>query len=302
MWEGLWSFLNSNFSAAFFGACAGAWAAHFIGTRGERKKELLREIRSTDAAISLAFNVIGRAISLKVQNVQETVGSYRLRRNSVHAHVESVQTRELPPGTEIRVQIDLKRLDPLRIPVERLETVVLEEVSVRGRVPQLAITLGQCLAALNESIEQRNDLIADFKAWEAPEREKAMRFFGLPYGDRQFDTSFGDTLAAIELYTDNCIWFGKRLCRDLEKHAVGLRVRFKKDRFRGEVRKVVPVDFSKAEADGLFPSDEQYSDWESSFVTLVPPSSGRYFEKLLYAVRSWCRWPWRVPRCVRSPA
>lgn len=297
--EGAWAFINSNFSAAFFGACAGAWAAHYIGTRSERKKELLKEIRSTDAAIALAANVIIRVLALKAQQVQKTVGNYLLRRSAVKSHFEDVRAGRLPPEAGLNVQLDLNRLDPLTAPVERLETVVLEELSARGRLPQLAITLRQRLEALNNSVEQRNDFITEFKSWDATEAQKALRFFGLPYEDHSTDTSYLDSLTDIGRGTDDCIWFAKRLCRDLEDHANVLRKRFKMQRFRGEVHKVVPINISKAHADGLVPSDDEYGDWMRSFVILIPPSRGRHFGKTLYSLRATWRWPWKL--FIRRP-
>jgi hypothetical protein len=44
-WPNVLAFLDSNFSAALFGAGFGAWGAHVISERGARRKQSIEEIR-----------------------------------------------------------------------------------------------------------------------------------------------------------------------------------------------------------------------------------------------------------------
>jgi len=66
-----WGLLNSNFSTALAGAAAGAYGAQFIAERNERQRRLLREIRSTNAAIIVAFSITNMFYALKRQYVKE---------------------------------------------------------------------------------------------------------------------------------------------------------------------------------------------------------------------------------------
>jgi hypothetical protein len=301
---GFWEYLDSNFAAALFGAFLGAGAAQFFAARSERKRELQKEIRSTDAAIALAFNVVLRSIALKEQSVRETWGLYELRRNALITTHALLRSGVPPPGNEILVELDLKRIDPLSLPVERLEAVVLNEISARGRIPQLAITIGQCLASMNQSIELRNSLVDTFKTAGGSESERIARYFSLPYNQRAFDTSFRDALRAIQRQNDDCIWFALKLCRDLEKHAVALRAEYKRNRFLDPPKPVFPVDFLMAKSEGLIPDDDPYIDWERSFYHIPGRTTGRWrgkahllLKKSARRIPGWRRFRrWRLSR------
>jgi hypothetical protein len=69
----LWKVANTNFMMAFLtalaGAAAGAYGAQFIVERSERKRRMLEEIRSTNAAIMVAFAILNTYCSVKNQHV-----------------------------------------------------------------------------------------------------------------------------------------------------------------------------------------------------------------------------------------
>lgn len=70
-WENLRDFLNSNFTAALAGALAGALTAQHIADRGKKREETLLELRSTNAAIMVAFIFCNAGIALKKQLVKD---------------------------------------------------------------------------------------------------------------------------------------------------------------------------------------------------------------------------------------
>jgi hypothetical protein len=273
MWDQFW---ESNFFAAFFGAVAGGGATYWFGVRNERRRELVDEIRSTDAARALAFNVVERAIQLNYQHVRELVGRYRLRREVVGAHRLDVEEGRLPLDAGIPIGLDLKRLDPLIVPAERLETMVLEHISIGGRRAQLAVTILQAWKSLNESIKQLSEQVVFFRTWEGSEGDKAYRFYGYPYEGTHRDTTFQDIIEAMGRQTDDLAWFGRKLVCELEQHADGLRRQFREEWFLGILNRVVPAKFDAAEAQGLFPPDAGYAEWERGFTHQLQPTGGRW--------------------------
>jgi hypothetical protein len=280
----MWDFLNSNFSAAFFGAVAGGGVTYWFGVRNEHRSELLDEIRSTDAARALAFNVIERTIQLNDQNVRTMVGNFRLQRSSLEAHRNDVRSGRLQPDAGMRIPMEFRRLDTFIVAAERLEAVVLEQISIRGRRAQLAVTVMQVWVSLNESIRQMTEHLKLLSEWEAADADKAYRFYGLPYQGTNVDQMLVDLIDAIGRQTDDLAWFSRRLLRELEDHAIELRQQFKEGWFRGVPDPVVPAVFTEAEAAGLFPPDGAYSDWERSFIQLLRPTRSRR-KRFRYRIR-----------------
>ncbi len=272
----MWDFFNNNISVAFFGALVGGGVTYWFGARNERRRELLDEIRSTDAARALTFNVIERSIQLNAQNVRRMVGNFQLQRHSLEAHQRDIRAGRLPPNAGLHIPLEFRRLDPFIVPAERLEAIVLEQISIRGRRAQLAVTVMQVWVSLNESIKQLAEQLAYLREWQAADSDKAYRFYGLPYQGTNVDSTLVDVINAIGRQTDDLAWFSRRLLRELEAHARTLRQEFSDQWFAGAPGRVVPANFSEAEASGMFPSDAFYSDWEKGFIQLLQPTRSRW--------------------------
>ncbi len=69
----VWLFLNSQFALTLIGtisaAFAGAYGAHWIIERNKRREEWQRELRITNAAIMVSFEICNSFLSLKIQRV-----------------------------------------------------------------------------------------------------------------------------------------------------------------------------------------------------------------------------------------
>ena len=83
----VWTVINSAISltivGTFVSAYAGTWGAQKLAEGTARRRELLTEIRRTNAAIGLAANVANTYITTKKQLVKDLVAQFEIGR----AHV-----------------------------------------------------------------------------------------------------------------------------------------------------------------------------------------------------------------------
>src|SRR3989344_5441444 len=66
----LWTILSSNLITALAGAFAGAYGGQWIVRKFQEDKELLEEIRSTNAAITVSIEICNTCLALKRQHVR----------------------------------------------------------------------------------------------------------------------------------------------------------------------------------------------------------------------------------------
>ena len=82
----VWLFLNSQFAltliGTFFAAFAGAYGAHTIIERNRRREEWQRELRITNAAIMVSFEICNSFLALKGQHVKGLGFHYNRDKNS----------------------------------------------------------------------------------------------------------------------------------------------------------------------------------------------------------------------------
>jgi hypothetical protein len=285
----LWGLLNSNFGMSAVGAFAGAWggayAAQRIADRAKVRDQLLHEVRSSNAAIDLAHQICSTYLGLKEQHVRALKETYDAQRAAVRAHYQGQEDGTIPAGTQLYIgALDLRSLDKPPVRIDRLEDVVMEKLSVSGRPRPVLAILAQSIAALNETIDRWNKLIADFKARGEPRDDATMAYlFGLQRG-HVIDTTFVDAVQALYKQTDDCIFFSKLLSSDMTRHGDQMRRDFKR-RFRGEVPRVQRVLWEQVERKGLFPPEQEYATWISGYRRRPPRAYGRRLEKLSYALR-----------------
>ena len=218
--SGVWGFLNTPFGLTLIGtsvaAFAGVYGAHKILDRKKRRDDLLRELRITNAAIMVSFEICNSFLSLKKQQVKELGLNYERQRTSLEKYQQERRRGELPPNAVFAFEMDFKSMNPMLMPSEILVKQVFEEISTGARALALTNTLVRTIDSLNRLIGQRNELIDIFKnKAEATEDERANFYFGLPDPNGHVDRSYPDTVEGICSYTDDCIQFSKLLCGDL---------------------------------------------------------------------------------------
>ena len=117
----LWDFANTTFFSSLSGAFAGAYGGQLIVEKIKNRETLLTEIRNTNAAIMMAFDICNSYVSLKKQYVKalkETFAKQRQDLNKYHADLKSGQI----PATDVfHFQADLGTLETMLMPIEVLQ-------------------------------------------------------------------------------------------------------------------------------------------------------------------------------------
>ena len=269
-------------SASFFGA----WTAQRIAERNRFRDEIIKEIRSTNAAISLAMSVCNTAMSMKRQQVTEVKRDFDQAKASFAEHMHKRKIGQIQGNTTYRFLLPLKTLPPPKFAIDSMRSVVLDRISVLGRPLHLAVELAELAARLVGAMEARNeDIEAIKKNGGIDSEEAARRLFGLPFGDGQHDLTFEQTLTAIVIITDNMIFFAYLLCKDLQRHGHWLTEKYRK-RVGGSLPHIVDIDFSERIADGTIPPAEEYADWTTKFVERKPaPTRWQRIRRLIASKR-----------------
>lgn len=254
----IWQLLNSNFLVALAGAFAGAFGAYWIVERHQRKRGLLKEIRSTNAAIIVAHGISNASCSLKSQFVKE----FKDRFFEQHKAALEAFQRKKHPMQPFEFQADFQTFPPIRVPIDVLQKLLFENISVADRSLTLVTTLSQAIDGLNATIKQRNELIATIKEASPPVPHDVLAsiYFGFPDKNGNIDHRYRDCVEGISSQTDDCIFFSKLLSEDLHRHGKKLSASLGKNS-----PSINKVDFTKAEQKGLIPDTGHYADWMSMF-------------------------------------
>lgn len=262
------SALNASFTIAFVGgltgAIGGALGAHRIVERSQKRKELLRELRYTNAAIMVAFSVCNAALALKKQHVQPRRETFQKAKSDLLAFKEKIVAARAVAVTEFRVQMDLSTYPAPIVPIESLKHMVYQELSVVGRPLALVAVIEQTLIGLSTAIAQRSVWAERFRSGEIPEKHREHHYFGLPMPGGHVNEEFSDLVEATYIYTDDLAMFSSQLCTDLMSH--GAELKKSADKLSKRVPDVSTIDFSAAEKSGLMPDRSQYAQWLNAFV------------------------------------
>jgi nitrogen regulatory protein PII-like uncharacterized protein len=260
----IWDFLNQEFTKAFVGslagAGAGAWAAQYIVEKSRVREELLKEIRNTNAAITLVFGVANTFLNVKMQHVQAMYENFNKDRE---AALEA--KKKFTPGDkkQFRFTADIRFQNPPKVPLPQLQKLVFENIDAPTRAISLIESLDRSVDTLNSFLLMRNGLIEEFKHTGL----NPDAYFGFKVGD-MIDERYASTIKAIYDSTDECIYFSKLLSEDLTRHGNKLKARVPR-RFFGTTPNIVTADFSKAQA--YIPSASKFPTWQTAFVAPDPP-------------------------------
>jgi hypothetical protein len=266
-WENVKSFANSAFTTslagALAGAFAGAYAAQRIVERAKERELLLGQLRNSNAAITTAFSVCNTMIGFKGQQVKEIASLFEKQKAEFIAHHHKAPAGE---GVEpMRLQVDLRMLDTPRVPVEILQTLIFERISVVGRPLALVSALIQVVDSLGHSVTLRNDLIEKFKGVDPnTQPEFCAIYFGLPFGGGHIDQQHSDTVTAISRLTDDAIFFSELIAKDMHEYGETVLAQYKKVS-RDKTLSVSSCDFSAPRNAGLMPNDDNYQSWLKGF-------------------------------------
>lgn len=283
------------FSAAI-GSLAGAWGGAYaiqrIGDNAKRREQLGKEVLACNATIELCGAFGNTYAGLKRQHVGEFVHRYVQQYHLAHEAHERERRTGVPEAPALG-ELDMGKLDPVRLRIERLERLLTEELKVGGRPVGLLNYLNIAMDNLNSSITQRNELIDRLR--QLPRDEMVASVFGLKHLS-DTDRTYPDLVRGIGQSTDDCIVFTRQICMDLEAYGERIRAIYLR-KFRGRMPRTSRIDFGAMEKFGIAPDFASYRDLIEGYV--MPPQStlGRRGAKWRVGVRRslrWLRGRWRA--------
>lgn len=254
-----YGFISSSLFLTIFGtasaAFAGSFGAQYFINKQQKKDALLSEIRNTNSAIMTAFNISNTCLTLKKQHVRQLKERFDEHKSELEQFKEAFENKTLTPGEIFRFHGDFVSIPPITVPIELLEKQMFENISAKGRALGLTISLANALQSLNRSISHRNTIIDHVKENPYSNDEDLINFyFGLPNGVGQTDTNYSDTITAIYNATDDCIYYSKLLCADLNEHGTKL-----KESLGDKSIVISEPDFEIAETKNLLPDEDDYA-------------------------------------------
>lgn len=268
-WEGVGNLLNSAFTTslvgALSGAFAGAWAAQNVAERSKQKDQLLSQIRATNAAISASFVFCNLLIALKRQHVKPLYDTFVAKRAELAEFHKKRRAGEIPADHPFVFTADLRTLQMPLLPVQLIERLVFDKLSVIGRPLALTTSLAGVAATLADLMQRRSALIEGFK--QIPPANQglvAALYFGRSFAEDRVSTEYADTLEGLFNQTDDGIFFSQLLCRDLMKSGENALKEYKR-LSKKSVERISTIDFRKASQLGLMPDDSKYQDWLQGF-------------------------------------
>lgn len=244
--------------ASAFGTFAGAW----IASRAQTKKAIVAELNALAAADMLAIQIANTHVALKRQHVKPIYEMYEQMKGDYKAYQKS----KAKGGAKVAFSCsaELKSLSPLKTPIDSLEKLILEKVSIRGRGLAAVFELAASIDVLRIIVEGRNALIQEFQTSTKTDHQKLEMLLGLRTSAGVVDERFRTNVEALLLKTNDCIFFARILSDDLHKYG---RILYKRYRWRFRLKRFLPeqVDWSPAALNGLLPDESDYQAWLRGF-------------------------------------
>ena len=256
----------TSVAGALAGAFFGAWGAQRIAERSKQRDEMLTELRSTNAAISVVFYINNALLSFKKQEMKPLKIAFDAQRGEISKVLERSRVNPTE-SVAIRHIGDYRSLSTLSLPISIIEKLGFDNLSVGVKALTLISTLTNTSLMLNQAIVGHNKLIDFVKTSNFSDREAMFWHLGLEYSPGSSNKEYSDNLEAIYLFTDDGIFFSCQLLEELIKHGEAKRLSFQKRYGRsGELPIIAKPLFAKAEEAGLMPDPTKYTDWQTIFV------------------------------------
>ena len=227
-----WKFLNSTFSISFIGALAGATAgalgAQHVIEKTKGREELLKELRSTNAAIMVAFTACNTALGFKKQLVQPMVERFLTSRTAFVKFREEGLSGQRQGNAPFKFQADLIAFSPPIVSVETLKTQVFDRTSALGKPLMLVSLVENASVGLSTAIAKRDRLLSDFKSGQQDPETWPLQYFGEKLPSGHTFREYADLVDVIGSYTNDLIFFSAQLSEELVLHGRTLSASFKK--------------------------------------------------------------------------
>jgi len=267
LWNSLREFLNSNMGTALIGGAVGSFGgavgAQRIIEKFKERDEIVRELRSTNAAITAAFVTCNAALAVKKQHVKPLHDSFTADRLRLEQFLEDRAAGKLAQGARFSFTADLRLFSAPTIPLDPLRDLLFNKVSTPTRALALETTIEQTTQGLADLLSRREAFVKQFAS--IPANVQHCFYFGMPLPDGTVNQEYADFVQGIRSYVDDLIFFSGALCEDLVAHGNGLRRRLPGWARRNAPR-VAEIDFSTARGSGMFPPGDDYLAYINAFV------------------------------------
>lgn len=275
------------------GAVGGAFGAQWISDRAKVRDVVRKDVVRTNLAIELLHLHMTRFLNLKEQFTVPLMQEYQAARTIVVAFEQGRANGTIPPGTPPPQlpAMNMYSMYPQEVRIERLERVVMDDLTVTGRARALVMILGQSINALDSLLKDRERLLNGLRTATGGgplQRQHVLFIFGLPRDGGSTDAHFKTNVEGIESANNECIHFIWLLYKDLRAHGQRARADYRR-RFRDPIPEISDLDFAQARQKGLFPNPAPFESWETGFLMRVPSTRGRRLRKAAYWVQKMYR-------------
>jgi hypothetical protein len=192
--------LNSAFVTTLLGALTGAYfgasAAQKIAERSREKELLIHQIRNTNAAITVAWSICNSALSFKTQHIKPLCDSYRKARADHQKFILDKKSGVLNQNEKFRFVADLRYIHKSKVPLESLQKLAFEKLSVASRILATVTTLISTYDSLETLISSRNTQVEKLK--EVSTNDIPYFYFGLPSEKGELNSEYPDLMNSIE--------------------------------------------------------------------------------------------------------
>lgn len=200
--EPLWTFLNSNFSTAFWGAIAGSLTIIFIDWL-RRQRQILADVNTSIGILASLSNAL---INMKQQHVMPLVINYQNNLNNFQTIQAIRQYGGAPPEpVVVNINMHMKKFHcpelHFDLPMDRLFTMTDRMPSIVPLIAQTKRTIGE----VGNMCDIWNEAVESFK--DLSEEEKIPTYFGLRAGPDIVDTSYRDTISNVAKVVDDGLFF-----------------------------------------------------------------------------------------------
>ncbi len=261
----VWTFLNTNFSAALFGALAGALAAHGIASRAEKRKQVREQIAGVNSAIALANTISNAFVAMKGQHV---IGMAAIYKRDFDAYIAVLVNPPAVP-TQYNFIGDFRVLQMPVTPIDELRRVLLERVQSCGAAISISVVLHQCINSLAQILALRDETFGILRAMNDADRVRA--YFGLKTSNGNIDERNPNQVSAIIRYVEDGIYFPILLVEVLIAHGERLRTAYG----RGAPT-ISKITYKRVANAGLLPDPAEYPDFEEVYRPPKGPAPTRW--------------------------
>lgn len=249
--------------SAFAGAFAGALGAQRIAERAKERSDLIRQLRNTNAAITLAHTICNGALALKKQHVLPMISTYREQKTAALSAIERAAKGEGP--IVFHLEADLRLFPHPESPIESIKQVLFNSISANGLVLALVAVTDQSLIGLRSAINLRKSLAEELHCLNKSDREFSDRYLGLRTPQGNVNELYPNVIDMIEAHTNEVAFFSARLAEELVAHGTRIQKIINRRFGRRKAQKVFTVDYAKPRELGLIPPDSEYLDWLKGF-------------------------------------